>query len=136
MLLAEFLRIRRDLSEVAPRQAGKQVVLHLELQPPMEPVHPGRAQDVDRPHRLLLEPIVPSRRPNVDTRREVVQTELDMLDSGDREVRGDEHRPLGPVGQRRDEQRIPNPKDGAPHDLLPSAGHLLLRKQEQRRLRE
>lgn len=46
MLLAKPFHERVHLAEVVPRDLGEQVVVHLVLEPPAEPVHERRARDV------------------------------------------------------------------------------------------
>ncbi|GFP94616.1 delta(8)-fatty-acid desaturase [Phtheirospermum japonicum] len=111
MLLAQFLHHGRYTPEVTPRHPREQVMLELELEPTEEPIHPGRARDVDRPVGLLLEPVVPLGGPDVNIRRKVVQAELDVLDRADGEARQDEEDAFGPVGQTRDEGREPGVED-------------------------
>lgn len=130
VLLAEFLHKRGNLPELGSRQSRKQVVLDLKLQSAVKPIHPRRTLDVESPGGLLLEPVVPTRRTDIDARREMIQTELNVLDSGDGEARDDEHYPLTPVREARDEERIPNPEREETQNLLTPVGHLVLRQQQ------
>lgn len=110
MLLAELLYKGGDLPEMAPRKPREEVVLDLELEPAMEPVHPRRALDIEGPTGLLLEPVITGWWTQVDTRREVVEAELDVLDPCDNKARNHEHDPLPPTWQTGNEQRVPNPE--------------------------
>ena len=87
MLLAKVTNKWRNLPKVAPREARKQMVLDLELQATVEPIHPWRALNVERARRLLLEPVIPLWRPDIHLRGEVVQAELNMLNPGNHEAR-------------------------------------------------
>ncbi|CAA6655175.1 unnamed protein product [Spirodela intermedia] len=74
--------------------------------------------------------------PNVDAGREVVQAELNMLDSGDGEACHDKHYPLSPVRQARDQERVPDPEQSDAQNLLLSVGHPFLGKQDLGALRK
>ncbi|KAI3411220.1 Cytochrome b5 heme-binding domain-containing protein [Psidium guajava] len=136
VLLAQVAGQRGDPPELAAGQPREQVVLQLELEPTVEPVHPGRASDVYGPGRLLLEPVGPVGRAHVDVGREVVQAELDVLDGRDGEAGDHEHGPFLPIGQARDEQREPGPEHEDAQDVEGSIRDMSLGEQEQEGLDE
>jgi hypothetical protein len=136
MLLAKVTHGRRNLPKVAPRQAGEQMVLNLELQAAMEPIHPRRAQDVERACRLLLEPVVALGWPDVHIGREVVQAELDVLDPAEGKAEKHERHPLPPIRQARHQQRVPSPERGDTGDLKQPLRHPLLGQDEDSGLRQ
>lgn len=104
MLLAEGLNKGGDLPQLAPGQPREEMMLNLKLQATMKPIHPGRAIDIECPSSLLLKPVVPTRGANIDSRREVVQTELNMLNTSDRKASNHKGDPFAPVGQARNKQ--------------------------------
>jgi hypothetical protein len=134
MLLAKVTNKWRNLPKVAPREARKQMVLDLELQATVEPIHPWRALNVERARRLLLEPVIPLWRPDIHLRGEVVQAELNMLNPGNHEARDHERHPLPPIGQAGHHHWVPNPERGDARDLQPPLWHLPARQQEDGRL--
>lgn len=131
VLLAQIPHERCNPPEMTPRQAGEQVVLDLELQPPVEPVHPCGAGNVEGALCLFLKPVVPAGLAHIDAGREVIQAELDMLDPGDREAGDHEHQPLPPAGQEGHEQREPDPEDEDAEDLLGPVGNPLLHREQE-----
>ena len=72
MLLAKILNQGRDLPQMAAREPGKQMVLHLKLQATMKPVHPRRTAHIKSPISLLLKPIITTWRTKVNFGREMV----------------------------------------------------------------
>lgn len=111
VLLTELLHHRRYAPELAPGEAGEQMVLDLKLQSAVEPVHPRRAADVEGPTGLLLEPIVGPRHPDIGGGGEVVERELHVLDAGDDEAAGDEEDSFPPIREVGDEEWVPNPEN-------------------------
>lgn len=112
---AELPDERRHPPEMPTREPSEQVVLHLELQASVEPVHPRIAQDVQRPHRLLLEPFDGPRWSDVDARGEVVEAELYVLDPCHREAHQHEQAALPPPKGTRS-RTLPAPKSAAQFD--------------------
>jgi len=72
-----------ETSELVPRHPRHEVMLGLELEPPVEPVEPRRAVDVHRPVQLHLHPLVVLRPAVEDLAAEVAQADLHMDDAAD-----------------------------------------------------
>lgn len=102
MLVAEILNQWRNLPEIAAWEARKEVVLHLKLQATVEPIHPGRAANIESAIGLYLKPIGASGGAKVDLGGEMVQAELNVLNSGNREANKNKESPLPPIGQEGD----------------------------------
>ena len=112
------------------------MVLNLELQTTMEPIHPGRAQDVERACRLLLKPVIALGWADIDIGREVVEAELDVLNPADGKAEKHKRDPLPPIGQGSHEQRVPSPECGDARDLKRALRYPLLGENEERGLRK
>ncbi|KAJ0629221.1 hypothetical protein HanRHA438_Chr07g0296221 [Helianthus annuus] len=110
MFLTQLLYKWRNLPKMTSRQPWKKMMFNLKLQPTMKPIHEFRTSDVKCPIGLLLEPIVSTWFTNINARRKMVQSELNMLNPSDRKARQHKHNALAPIRQARNQQRVPYPK--------------------------
>ncbi|KAH0450174.1 hypothetical protein IEQ34_020866 [Dendrobium chrysotoxum] len=63
----------------------------------MKPIHPRRTRNVKGSHCLLLEPVIPLWLTNINTGREMAETELNMLKTCNYKAGNNKHSPFAPI---------------------------------------